>query len=1514
MMTFVHRDRRRLLVGQAITAANNRVDELDAELNALPADADPDDRTTLEQKIAAVKALLTKLNGEDVELTKDGWLVSDESARALASDWLWSNTTNLLSAVKSDAALLVLDRQPLLTIAAAAALEALPRGTGDPRQGFLEEVANTVNDPDAMSELIGFALALWLNLPTVDQKYPFREIGVMLPLRLETIFDLQPNGRWKLSLRVIPDEPSIRRDQPKVSQSEVECLKEFWSLSRAMAPAAGTTPDKWLEHPDGAVAWAQLCDRVGVTRAASLVSKFPPALADGAFTLTVAADRIGDQIPDRVAGLPQLLKVVVIETNNTEHQIGTLSPDESALTLPLPTSAEGAFDSWLISWTKAKAVGMGGEFTLPVGCTPNTIEALYVYGVGDEGPTKHFVAHAEAGGMGLLRLGAPTNTIHGMPAADLGRDAETWRAVAGKRLRAERDTGLDNIANALCGTVSLPLVPGGSNDFKEARRMVQALWPALWGHYFRDLRNCRDSAHNVGLWAMDNLYPEGPLLPLRIGTQPYGLLPVSSFERWTAAGDTDLDQTETRILDALIRLRPAWVSAGTKKGTVVGADAKRLLELLARPGVSPQYVYNAFLPAELLAQAYPAQPQADFIAGALSLWRSAIEALQREPVRTHLAVGHPSKLRLPLIGARRLMPPELTLGEAIRALYQEDTVNLFIERMRGIVPDSLLIRLLVYSVILAKAWYMQSVQNIAGPLINPLRWEDPAETTPIEQFQANFANAEADGLGRGPIVRLLRLHQKAVFDLIGELDQYRKRGRDPLNQARDITQLVVPPERRSELDRALRATLDTASHRIDPWFTGIAWRRLREHSASVRSLHRLGAYGWLDGPFIGTPGPNRSGRLHAPSHTQALTSIILRDKFLSSEQELTVANRNIWKMDLTSTSVRLAIEMAEEVRMGLHIFEVVGRRVEGIVGRPDRVRILRKAVPLRPERPDRRDVCHGLNALDGLLANSVPGVLIDEQQVKELNELKAALEAYSDLLVAEGVHQVVTGHADIAAEVMDAAAGFARPPSLEFVRTPPSGYRLPTSVITVLPYRRPVVNGSPLELVDASLAAFLEDQFGDANQWSWRAEWTEEFDGGELQRNAAVTLQQLSLSVLDVVLVPEDFLIDAVRTMVGVPAAKITPPPFHALIRQLAGTLGSRPAALSDLVLQSDLPAETVKQSEESLRLELFVRYQNAHIACSGFAAEMDAAGLTNAERIAWLRRALAWGVVGPADAHARKSLVNALFGLEPPVSIDLLTLTQGAKATLTARLKATPDIADPATAQLSPAELARALAEIASPDGKLTITARWSTPTLLDASSLQVEAVETNLDDTWLTVMAAVRPVLSRLEALQLEARLLDRFEPLSAWTNSPGDPWQKALVGRNVNTRRGATGVTKINTRRFVAGFGPVNAWQGADVAVALMDQFSEAVPMAERSTYAAFGFNAPAARAPQAILLAVPPRSDKRLESDDVLQILKETRQLVRARAANVVDDQTHPTMWFQGLGPLRMSLSTSTQYWR
>jgi hypothetical protein len=48
--------------------------------------------------------------------------------------------------------------------------------------------------------------------------------------------------------------------------------------------------------------------------------------------------------------------------------------------------------------------------------------------------------------------------------------------------------------------------------------------------------------------------------------------------------------------------------------------------------------------------------------------------------------------------------------------------------------------------------------------------------------------------------------------------------------------------------------------------------------------------------------------------------------------------------------------------------------------------------------------------------------------------------------------------------------------------------------------------------------------------------------------------------------------------------------------------------------------------------------------------------------------------------------------------------------------------------------------------------------------------------------------------------------------------------------------------------------------------------------------FGFNAPKSRAPQAILLAVPPDTGHRATADELFDIVMETRLLVRARAGH------------------------------
>ena len=152
-------------------------------------------------------------------------------------------------------------------------------------------------------------------------------------------------------------------------------------------------------------------------------------------------------------------------------------------------------------------------------------------------------------------------------------------------------------------------------------------------------------------------------------------------------------------------------------------------------------------------------------------------------------------------------------------------------------------------------------------------------------------------------------------------------------------------------------------------------------------------------------------------------------------------------------------------------------------------------------------------------------------------------------------------------------------------------------------------------------------------------------------------------------------------------------------------------------------------------------------------------------------------------------------------------------------------------------------------------------------------------LDDTWLTMVAAVRPALARLEAHQLTSA-----NPFTARANRAGDPWQ----------------TDPQDARPLVVIYaGPALnlGAAGTLVATAALDQFDEVIPAADQRTGAAFGFDAPAARAQQAILLAVPPSTTTPLDQATLAQMLAETRELAHARMARPIDLDNQ----FWGLAP-------------
>jgi hypothetical protein len=64
---------------------------------------------------------------------------------------------------------------------------------------------------------------------------------------------------------------------------------------------------------------------------------------------------------------------------------------------------------------------------------------------------------------------------------------------------------------------------------------------------------------------------------------------------------------------------------------------------------------------------------------------------------------------------------------------------------------------------------------------------------------------------------------------------------------------------------------------------------------------------------------------------------------------------------------------------------------------------------------------------------------------------------------------------------------------------------------------------------------------------------------------------------------------------------------------------------------------------------------------------------------------------------------------------------------------------------------LARAIANLASPNAALTILACWDKTAIENNSGLNTQQPE-NINEKWLTIIAAVRAKLAKLEALQLE------------------------------------------------------------------------------------------------------------------------------------------------------------------
>jgi hypothetical protein len=1010
------------------------------------------------------------------------------------------------------------------------------------------------------------------------------------------------------------------------------------------------------------------------------------------------------------------------------------------------------------------------------------------------------------------------------------------------------------------------------------------------------------------------------------------------------------------MLDLLRTVRGRAADATRRAGNAVGADAERLLDLIGRDGVSTSYVYRLFLGAQLWEALYSASG-----AASAADFQATLEALVKDyfpliaggpPARFYLTFGDAPTLDIPLV-VPTVWPEDFykhngdfrALDEHGNPILKEsvwDSVARLVEDIAGnhpaglpdiwkVDPDSLLIRLLLQSRLLADAWVYRTDQGDPNPMLDPIAVNEA--TKPVLWSSAQGFDPDT------PHEHQAGRNQEALIDGLHRIIDYLKKGPDSVAQ----------------IDRALRATIDTATFRVDPWLTGMASRRLGDIGTQPGARYRLGVFGWVEGPILGTAGPTDAGLVHAPSQAQALTAAVLRDRHVTEQQE-NPAEADRWSMQLESSRVRLANEIAEEVQIGSHPFEVLGRLVERVIGTRDAVADLRSLYPLHRGQDQAGRVCHGLEALSGLLDIELAPVALDDAQKARLQGLRDqlsgsnkpaqlahirdSLDCYGDLLVAEAVHQVVNGRADIAGAALDAAAGLAPPPHLAFPDTALAGDGLGSAVISLLPaddVPPAPATVSSAALADPAVATAVAELTGAATEWIWRTP-------PEHAPAATTTLADLGLAPIDTVLLSSEALSELVRHRLGQSA---DPDPDrsdglrrHQLARDLVRSLGIQPAFLSDVAPTSidEATAAAVAATDTSILDELYRRYAALRGAAQKLVDALQQAIESGDPTVLAdaLWQALKWGISPTVAPDQQPAVTAALLDHTAPADPTLLpTLAQQALDSLTGRVKAAPTLPppppEPGRSARADEGIGRAIAELAAPEGQVAVLSRIDAADLVAVAGL-ADAPDTGLDEEWLTVVAAVRPHLARLEALQLEASAQHR-PALTTWSNAPGDRWRVQALAE-LRYARTHPGHHDVNPHaalpRFVAAYGTSAAMDpgAATLAVGLIDSWTETVPAPRQTTTAAFGFNGPASRAPQAILIAVPPKLPDfgaELSTGDLVAILADTRQLVHGRAVRFdqLSDRHEgdpsplpllptaiPTTMFQGQGWTGMRLDTST----
>ena len=839
---------------------------------------------------------------------------------------------------------------------------------------------------------------------------------VLLPVRLETRFFTLPGNITELRVRIYPDKIHVDTHQPELTTDERTWGTQYWQQDWVAGNDATARSD----------AWGNLASRFGAARAAWIARVLqptnlqqrptvpvpngqPPAVAPLFPTLPPVGDggesawRHAPQarlLPDRwIAVLHIDGQVALSVTGKDIKRPLAVGPDPRAPAPDPQTEAailagdKLALDQemmWMVDFDAAEAVGMALRIAMPAApilvgsiitsaswCSESrTRSALPIRP--HSWPTSSMRTTTPTGSSScatgrqrtIRTTGAPA-TIQRTPATrSFGNEVVADPANAPNATRVGTALGLPfaRIAPTL-GHIG----QAGQDHELDLRSMNTALWQVGWGYFLSNMMGAETGLTTASVdWArghfLSYVRSGGPFPALRCGTQPYGILPVTSLDLWAPGASEAVTPQETWLKGLLLNMRDkVWRPVANQvarvglRQTPPDPDAD-LADVMRTDGVSHGHLTRMVFGRHYLEHLYAiaaqdfsgiAQAQDAVSAKLIQLLGLSSQLAQLPHLAHEFFATWTRPVTAPLVQPGEVSPWQMLQPNYIDDLLAPPSIEKLIEAR----PDpaatdhatSLLQMLLRHAM-------LREVANAAARI---------AATVPGNNLATLLRDLELVDLVDLPVVNYTVQTPPTTLHWKRQLDRPvpSVTGTNTIRQFLEgLTSFTAPSvaslgEFRASLAHLqgldseslqylMQGTLDLSAHRLDAWVTSFATKRLALMTPDGPIGQYVGGYGWVENlkptttpaavvPTASMPPGEQaplytpakdSGFIHAPSLTHASTAALLRNAHLGPTG--VPQPDGPFAIDLSSRRVREASRLLEGVRQGQPLGALLGYRFE----------------------------------------------------------------------------------------------------------------------------------------------------------------------------------------------------------------------------------------------------------------------------------------------------------------------------------------------------------------------------------------------------------------------------------------------------------------------------------------------------------------------------------------------------------------------------------------------------------